>query len=58
MNPTMDTLVRVAVGLGMELTINVTPSNRKPRLVTKRALTDKVVGGIHTERADVLVAAS
>jgi hypothetical protein len=54
----MDTLVRVAVGLGMELTINVTPSNRKPRLVTKRALTDKVVGGIHTERADVLVAAS
>jgi ribosome-binding protein aMBF1 (putative translation factor) len=57
-NPSMDTLVRVAVGLGVELTINVTPANRKPRLVTKRALADNVVGGIHTERADVVVAAS
>lgn len=57
-NPSMDTLVRVAAGLGIELTINVTPANRKPRLVTKRALTDHVVGGIHTERVDVLVAAS
>lgn len=56
-NPTMDTLVRVAVGLGIELTINVTPADRKPQLVTKRALTDKAVGGIHTDRADVLVAA-
>ena len=57
-NPTMDTLVRVAAGLGIELTINVTPARQKPRLVTKHALTDKLVGGIHTERADVLVAAS
>ena len=57
-NPSMDTLVRVAAGLGIELTINVSPAHHKPRLVTKRALTDKMVGGIHTERADVLVAAS
>lgn len=57
-NPSMDTLVRVAAGLGIELTINVTPANRKPRLVTKRAMTDNMVGGIHTEHADVLVAAS
>ena len=57
-NPSMDTLVRVAAGLDIELTINVTPANHKPRLVTKRALTDKMVGGVHTERADVLVAAS
>jgi transcriptional regulator with XRE-family HTH domain len=56
-NPTMDTLVRVAAGLGIELTINVTPAHHKPRLVTRRALTDHAVGGIHTERADVLVAA-
>jgi transcriptional regulator with XRE-family HTH domain len=56
-NPTMDTLVRVAAGLGIELTINVTPAHHKPRLVTRRALTDHSVGGIHTERADVLVAA-
>src|SRR4051812_29962039 len=57
-NPSMDTLVRVAAGLGIELTINVTPANHKPRLLTKRALADHMVGGIHTERADVLVAAS
>lgn len=57
-NPSMDTLVRVAGGLGIELTINVTPTNHKPRLVTQRALTKHMVGGIHTERADVLVAAS
>jgi ribosome-binding protein aMBF1 (putative translation factor) len=57
-NPSMDTLVRVAAGLGIELTINVTPANHKPRLVTKRAMTDKLVGGVHTDRADVLVAAS
>ncbi len=57
-NPNMDTLVRVAAGLGIELTINVTPANHKPRLVTKRALAEHAVGGIHTDRADVLIAAS
>lgn len=57
-NPSMDTLVRVAAGLGIELTINVTPADHKPRLVTKRALAEHVVGGIHTDRVDVLVAAS
>lgn len=57
-NPSMDTLVRVAGGLGIEVTINVTPANHKARLVTTQALTDHMVGGIHTERADVLVPAS
>ncbi|MBK5233096.1 MAG: helix-turn-helix transcriptional regulator [Thermoleophilia bacterium] len=57
-NPSMDTLVRVAVGLGIELSINVTPANKKPRLVTKSALADKLVGGIHTDNADVRVAAA
>lgn len=57
-NPSMDTLVRVASGLGIELNISVTPVNHKPRLVTRRALTEHVVGGMHTDRVDVLVAAS
>lgn len=57
-NPSMETLVRIAAGLGIELTVNVTPANRSPRLVSKRALTGKLVGASHTERADVLVAAS
>ncbi|MGH2915887.1 MAG: helix-turn-helix domain-containing protein [Solirubrobacteraceae bacterium] len=55
--PNFDTLVRVAAGLGIELTINVTPSNRKPHLVTKRAQTANAVGEIHTDRANLLVAA-
>jgi transcriptional regulator with XRE-family HTH domain len=57
-NPNMDTLIRVAVGLGIELNISVTPANHRPRLLTKRALTRNVVGATHTDRADVLVAAS
>lgn len=57
-NPSMDTLVKIAAGLDLELTINVTPTKRKPRLVTKTALTSKKVGDIHTDRADILLAAS
>ena len=57
-NPSWDTLIRVAAGLGIELNISVTPAYHKPTLVTKRALTEKVVGEVHTDRADVLVAAS
>lgn len=57
-NPSWDTLIRVAVGLGIELNISVTPAHHKPTLVTKRALKEKVVGELHTDRADVLVAAS
>jgi transcriptional regulator with XRE-family HTH domain len=57
-NPSMDTLVRIAAGLGLELTISVTPSKRKPQLVTKTALTSKKVGHIHTDRADIFLAAA
>lgn len=56
-NPSWDTLIRVAVGLGIELNISVTPAHHKPTLVTKRARTKNVVGEVHTDRADVLVAA-
>ena len=54
----MDTLVRVAGGLGIELTINVTPADHEPRLVTQRRADRTLVGAIHTERAGLLVAAS
>ena len=57
-NPSMDTLARVAAGLGIEFSVNITPANKKPRLVTKSALADQLVGGIHTATADVRVAAS
>ena len=55
--PTFDTLARVASGLGIELTINVTPEDRKPQLVTKRAQTTNAVGSIETHRARLLVSA-
>jgi DNA-binding Xre family transcriptional regulator len=54
--PTFDTLMRISAGLGIELTINVTPSNRRPRLVTKRARTANAVGEVHTDQVTLLVA--
>jgi transcriptional regulator with XRE-family HTH domain len=56
-NPGMDTLMRVASGLGIEFTINVRPAGANARLVTKKAQTDSAVGVLHTERAEFLVAA-
>lgn len=57
-NPSMDTLMRVAAGLGIELTIDIRPANAKARMVTKKAQTDNVVGGVETEHVVVLVAAA
>jgi len=57
-NPNMETLMRVASGLGIEFTIDVRPAGSKARLVTKKALTDSIVGELHTERAELLVAAA
>ncbi len=57
-NPSMDTLMRVAGGLGIEFTIDVRPAKSKARLVTKKALTSNVVGHVETERAQVIVAAA
>jgi transcriptional regulator with XRE-family HTH domain len=57
-NPSMETLMRVAAGLGIEFTIDVRPAKAKPRLVTKKAQADNVVGHVETEHADMLVAAA
>jgi ribosome-binding protein aMBF1 (putative translation factor) len=57
-NPSMDTLMRVAAGLGIELTIDIRPANAKARMVTKKAQTDNVVGDVETEHVGVLVAAA
>ncbi len=56
-NPSMETLMRVANGLGIEFTINVRPANAKARLVTKQAQTHSAVGTLSTDRAEMLVAA-
>jgi transcriptional regulator with XRE-family HTH domain len=57
-NPSMEMLMRISAGLGIEFTIDVRPAKAKARLVTRKAQTDNAIGGIETERADVLVAAA
>lgn len=57
-NPSIDTLMRLAAGLGIEFVIDVRPADRSARLVSRRALTDNAVGGIETAHANVLVAAA
>lgn len=56
-NPSMDTLMRIASQLEIEFTIDVRPAGSPARNVTKRAQTDSVVGSVSTDRADLLVAA-
>jgi transcriptional regulator with XRE-family HTH domain len=57
-NPNMETLMRIAAGLGIEFTIDVRPANSKARLVTAAAQNENALGVLHTELVEVLVAAS
>lgn len=56
-NPTLETLMRLAGALDIEFMIDVRPVNRRTRLVTKRAQDDAIVS-YKTDRAIALVAAS
>lgn len=55
-NPSMETLMRLASRLGIEFTIDVRPAQSPARNVTKRAQTSGVVGTLSTADAEVLVA--
>ncbi len=55
-NPTLETLMRLAGALGIEFTIGVRPMDRKARLVTKRAQ-DGALASYASDRAVALVAA-
>jgi len=57
-NPHIETLMRVAAGLRIEFTIDVRPAHTKARLVTKAAQNENALGVLHTELAEVLVAAA
>lgn len=57
-NPSMDTLMRLASGLGIEFTIDVRPARTKARSMTKRAQTDDLVGTLKTEDAEMLISAA
>ncbi len=55
-NPTLETLMRLAGALEIEFTIDVRPTGRAARLVNKRAR-DHALASYETERAVALVAA-
>lgn len=57
-NPTMETLMRVASGLNTEFLIDVRPTHTKARLATKQAQTDKQIGAVQAGDAELLVAAA
>jgi transcriptional regulator with XRE-family HTH domain len=56
-NPTLETLMRLAGALEIEFTIDVRPTTRKARLVTKRAQ-DEALTRYTTDRAVAVVAAA
>jgi transcriptional regulator with XRE-family HTH domain len=56
-NPGMETLMRVSAGLGIEFTIDVRPAGTPVHNVTKRAQTNRLVGSLRTDEAEILVAA-
>jgi transcriptional regulator with XRE-family HTH domain len=56
-NPTLETLMRLAGALEIEFTIDVRPTSRKARLVTKRAQ-DEALASYASDRAVAVVAAA
>jgi transcriptional regulator with XRE-family HTH domain len=57
MNPSIDTLMRIASRLGIEFTIDVRPARWPARNLTKHAQTNSMVGSCRTDEAEILVAA-
>ena len=56
-NPSIETLMRLASQLNLELTIDVRPAGSPVRNVTKRAQTEDLVGALRADGAELLVAA-
>jgi transcriptional regulator with XRE-family HTH domain len=56
-NPSIDTLMRISAMLAIEFTIDVRPAGAPARNMTKRALTQHVVGYLSSDQAELLVAA-
>jgi transcriptional regulator with XRE-family HTH domain len=56
-NPSMDTLMRIASRLGIEFTIDVRPAGVRARNITKSAQTRGAVGSLRADGAELTVAA-
>lgn len=57
-NPSIDTLVRLSRALGLELTIDIRPADREPKLVNKRARTSDAVATYEADGYTVLLSAA
>jgi transcriptional regulator with XRE-family HTH domain len=57
-NPSMDTLMRLAAGLSIKLTIDVRPAHRNALLANERALTSCAVADVRAGDAQLLVSAA
>ena len=56
-NPSIETLVKLATALDIEVNININPKTEPPKLVTKRARTTDAVSTGAFDKTQVLVAA-
>lgn len=57
-DPSIDTLIRLSRALELELTIDIHPAGREPRLVTKRARTRDAVAAYRADDCTVLLSAA
>ncbi len=56
-NPSMETLYRLSRRLNMEFLVNIKPTRRRPRWVTKKARQAEVVESFTGDGSQILVAA-
>jgi transcriptional regulator with XRE-family HTH domain len=56
-NPSIETLVKLATALDVEVNININPKSEPPKLATKRARTTDAVSTGTFDKTEVLVAA-
>lgn len=57
-NPSIDTLMRISSGLGIEFTIDVRPVGKPARNVTREAQSDSVIGALAVGESELLVVAA
>jgi transcriptional regulator with XRE-family HTH domain len=57
-NPSIETLARLAVVMGIEINIDIRPRGREAKLATKRAQTDAALADFESQDAAVSLAAA
>ena len=57
-DPSIDTLIRLSQALDLELTIDIHPADREPKLITKRARTRDAVAAYQADGFTVVLSAA